>query len=122
MGQVLDQVEECGLGPVDVLEEDNEGAFAGERREEPACFPEDLLAFDRTPGDRLLKTLRDRPSLIPLAERVALSELADDLPQGPEGDALAVRDAAAHHDARAIGDQIGELLSKPGFSDPGHTE
>ena len=44
---VLDQVEEGGLGPVHVLEEDHEWLLPGERFEEASGGPEDFLAIAR---------------------------------------------------------------------------
>ena len=64
--QVLDQVEEGGLGPVDVLEEDDEGPLPGERLEQAPGGPEDLLAIARRlrDADRLLEAVGERPRLV----------------------------------------------------------
>ena len=89
---------------MNVLEEDDQGPLLGERREEPAGRPEDLLALEHAATPiASLKPFRDRPSLLSVGERIAGRELADDLAKRPEGDALPVGDAAADDDDRAVG-------------------
>ena len=65
--EVLDQVEERGLRPVNVLEEDDQRTAAGQRREESPRRPEDLLALDRglRAADRLQEGLGERLRLCP---------------------------------------------------------
>jgi hypothetical protein len=105
---VVDQVEECRLRPVDVVEHDDDGGLGGRGLEELAEAPRDLLArrdglllpeqsFDR----------RDRRRLEP--ELLRWRQLLDHLDRGPVGDALAVGQAAAAEDDRAVerADQLG---------------
>ena len=80
LGEVLDQVEERGLGPVNVLEEDDQGPFAGERHEQASGRPEDLLTLRfRRDADRVSEAFSERPRLLSVGEQVTGRELTDDL-------------------------------------------
>ena len=126
--QVLDQVEEGGLGPVHVLEEDDEGPLPGERFEQASGGPEDFLAIARRlrDADRLLEAVGERPRLVSIGEelsgRAGGRELADYFAQRPEGDALPVRHAAANENGGLFGGERGELLREPRFPDPRRPE
>jgi hypothetical protein len=86
---------------VDVLEDDDERSGPGDRLEQPTHGPGGLLDTARRVGQP------DRPGhpfghdvslLLALEEgrdRAVRSSLADDLVEGPERDALAVREAAS---------------------------
>ncbi len=87
--QVLDEIEEGRLGPVHVVEADDERALASERLEPPPNLREDLLA--RAP-ERLL---------------------GKDLPHGPERDSLAVGETAPDEDAGLARDAVEELSCEP---------
>ena len=71
LGEVLDQVEERGLRPVNVLEEDDQRPRAGKRREQAPRGPEDLLALERglRAADPLQEALGEAPGLVPFGER-----------------------------------------------------
>ena len=98
VGDVLDQVEERRLAPVDVVEDDDERPLARSRLEQLAERPGDLLA-----GRRRTSRSPSRPRIAvaatarPPSSRVGrdLRQLLDDLDDRPVGDALAVGQAAA---------------------------
>ena len=97
LGQVLDQVEQGGLRPVDVLEHDHPGPLARDRLQQPAEGPEDLLDAGCCvdPAGRLGDPLDDQLRVVlarkEVGEGVGGGETGDDLPHRPERDALAVR-------------------------------
>ena len=112
---MVDQLQECRLGPVDVLEDDDERAFSSELLEQLADTPKELL--DRERGEREPDRRGDPVSHLRAArmrERcelrasffcaVALGDrgrVSDHLDQRPEGDAVAVRQAASAQDKRS---------------------
>ena len=117
LGEVLDQLEQRLLGPVDVLEDEDERLRVGELGGPLARRPGDLLlaalGLDRLEhadgereqvGDRVVAALgaqlRDR-----LLDRVVVRDPGRDLDhlgERPVGDALAVGKRAAGEDARAL--------------------
>ena len=108
---VLDEVEEGRLRPVDVLEEDDERPWSRERLEQPAGAPGELLARElrRHEADRRRDALlrvgvpgERRQLLERHLRRVALedpSRLPHRLGERPEGDAVAVGQAATAEEA-----------------------
>ena len=96
--QVLHEIEEGRLPPMDVLEADDERSFGGESLELLADAPEDLLAC---PLEGLVR---------------------QDLPHRPERDSLAVRKAAPDQDARFARDSFQQFARKSRLADPGQTE
>ncbi len=119
-GQVLDEVEEGGLGPLDVVEHDDEGTLLRERLEQPAHGPVELVGARAWLGaaDGLEDApVRDLP--VGLArERAVEVDVAHDLDEGPVGDPVPVRETAALEHLRFSGgrDQLGR---KPGLADAG---
>ena len=107
---VLEQVEQRRLGPVDVVDGDDERSRGGERLEEPAKRPRRLLRRARLVVAPIAPTIsrvaigprstfaRSPPS--PAQDR--LRDLAHDLGEREVGDPLAVRDAAPDDDARVL--------------------
>ena len=117
VGEVLDEIEERRLGPVDVVEDENERSSARERLEERSHGDEAVLGAYRRP--RRARSSRPRagrrpplPRSAPNARRSLRARLVrrgrvfepdrllDGLDQRPERDALAVGEAAAARDER----------------------
>src|SRR5918999_1568445 len=105
VGEVVDQVEEGGLAPVNVLEYDDERASARERLEEPPHGPEGLfrgscrvVAAERG-GDPLADAVGRFVVCNELSDRRAgiapvAGQLANDFCERPKGDPVAVRETA----------------------------
>jgi hypothetical protein len=102
---VLDQLEQVGLGPVQVVEDDDQRTLVGEALEQPSHPPVPLLRRRRRLGqaDHLGDALGRSPVRVVLEgrgdlrhrllERVLFGDaggLLDDLEHRPEGDPLAV--------------------------------
>ncbi len=126
--QVLDQVEQRRLGPLDVVECDHERAHPGERFEQPAHGPLHVLRRRRRARapDRARHHVGHARRL-PVArherlERRHAAQVVDDLLERPVGDALAVGQAAPDDDAGAGLDVGDELLDEPRLADPGRPE
>ena len=131
--QVVDQLEQRLLGPVDVLEDEHERLHVGELVDELACGPGDLrlaaLALDRLHhargepeqlGDRLVAAALDQ-LLARGLHRVVVRDAGgglDHLGERPVGDALAVRQRAAGEDRDALGAGE-ELAQQPALPDAG---
>ena len=133
VGDVLDEVEQWRLGPVDVLEEEDERLDVGDPLHDLACRPRDLLraalAFERLhqpccePENvrhgllgAALAELLER-----LLERIVVGDARgglDHLAERPVGDALAVRQRAPHEHARSL-DAVEELAREPALSHAG---
>ena len=133
LGQVLDQLEQRLLAPVDVLEDEDQRPRVGELGGPLARRPGDLLlaALGLDPlehadgereqvGDRVVAALgaqlRDR-----LLDRIVVRDPGRDLDhlgERPVGDALAVGKRAADEDARLF-DALEELAREPALPDPG---
>ena len=93
---LLDQVEERLLAPVDVVEDDDERSLGGCLLERLAERPRDLLRpSSRVSSRRAASGSPPRPPRRPAARRAA-----QHLDDRPVGDALAVGQAAAAHDPR----------------------
>ena len=129
VGEMLDEVEKPRLGPVDVVEHEDERLSARKCLDERADCGE---AFLRRTGelrqpDRLghaeskrlcvARAVEGGRELLPRhVRRVAVvepDELLDHLEQRPERDPLAVRQAAAARDARPPRHSVQELLHEP---------
>ena len=122
---VLDELEERRLRPVDVVEHDDERSFGGERFEELARAPEKLLhgKRDGREPDRRLDALDDivvsrKPAQLRMRglHRVALgdgSDLAHRFRERPERDAVAIRKAPATEHRRAVVERADELVHEP---------
>jgi hypothetical protein len=125
---VLDDVEERRLGPVDVVEHDDERPVACERFEELARPRRHLVcrarAWLKADGGR--QAARDGFGVVgsPEMRRDAAGslvtvELAQDLCERPQRDAGAVREAAADEHLRPVRDGGRELARQPRLADPG---
>ena len=131
VGDVLDQVEKRRLGPVDVVEDDDERLLLRERLEQPAHGPERLLgrAAGAVPADDRGDPLGDDRGIRasdrrfdPGAHVLLPERLGDDLRDRTEGDSLAVRQAAAGEDARALADLGRSLREQARLADTGGAE
>ena len=134
IGEVRDEVEEGLLGPMEVVDDDDQRPAGRDRLDQPARRPECLFDRERARGqpDGGLEPLRHsavggehRPD--PLARglrRILVGDagcLPDHLGQRPERDALAVRQAPAAQDRDAVG-AAHELLQQARLPDAGWSE
>ena len=87
---MLDQIEQRLLGPVQVIEDANEGPLLCLLLEQLAEAPRDLLR-----QGRLVRLAQQRAQWLGGDSRGQRAELPENLHGGPVGDPLAVRDAAA---------------------------
>ena len=130
---MLDQLEQRLLGPVDVLEDEDQRPRVGQLGGPLARRPGDLLLaalgldpLEHADGEReqvgnrvvaaLGAQLRDR-----LLNRVVVGDPGrnlDHLGERPVGDALAVRKRASDEDARLL-DALEELACEPALPTPG---
>ena len=113
---MLDQVEEGLLPPVHVVEDADERPLGGDRLEQLAEGPGDLLAR----GDQLLVAEKSTDRLRRGCIRLDCRELLDDLHDRPVGDALAVGQAAPADDECV--ERAEELGRQAGLADPGGPE
>src|SRR5829696_28931 len=146
--QLLDEVEQGRVGPVQVLDHQDQGALPGDQVEEPPPGHEGLLPAGRPLGDGREADQRGQSRLQPLAVGGVAGHRADgrvqlgrdlrgvvglhdaglgldDLPQGPEADRLPVGHALAPppgHQLRLGVDKAGELPHQPALADPGYAE
>ncbi len=114
VGEVLDQVEQRRLGPVDVLEDEHErqlmaSASASLRTAQKTSSPTaPLVPVPTAPSS--VRRSRPRPGhRRELPHLPAAGCLGHDLPHRPVGDALAIREAAARQHLRLGSDGASEL-------------
>ena len=104
VGDVLDEVDEDGLGPLQVVDDDDLRALGRTRLEQPA--------------ERELRLGRRRAD-----DRVGLdADRDEDLDERPVGDALAVGEAAAAEDVGRVADALEEVGDEARLADPGRAE
>ena len=120
VGQVVDQVDERRLRPVDVVEHEQDGLLSGEGLEQPADGPV------RLPERRRLRAFgqRAQPSEHEVGVRLSLEGLlrlrpAQRSQQGQEGGAVAVREAACDEHRRLPALAERELAREARLADPG---
>ena len=105
---VLDEVEERRLGPVQVLEADDERAPARQRLERPANGPEDLLVDAAVSEDAVAAReqlrIASRCSCVAqgLSDDVRPPSVTEEVAEGPEGDPFSVGEAAADRGRRSV--------------------
>jgi hypothetical protein len=125
---VLDQVEEGGLGPMEVLEDDDERSLGGERLEQLPDRPVRLLRRGGGAGqpEELREALHDDRRVghppeeaadLPadLLRAVQIGDTGDrgeDLDDRPVRDAVAVGEAPAVRDDDVVGEEGDELLDE----------
>jgi hypothetical protein len=130
-GDVLEEVEEGRLGPVQIFEHDDERALMRERLQQPSHRPVRLVhrpqsfrgadgtgdeVGDEIAGLVFTEQLRDnRP-------RLFLRHLLHDLDQWPVGDALAVGQTPSDQHARLLADGPDSFAQQARLADPGLAE
>ena len=133
---VLDEVEEGCLRPVDVVEDDHERPTAGQlprvarTAQNSSSFPYGCCERPMPDSMRLVASAMPRTEAgCELVAGVLLAVLRHDpgrlpqhLGQRPERDAVAVGQAAAPQHRRLAGDAPHELLDEPALADPGMAE
>ena len=125
LDDVFDEVQDGGLGPMGVLQEDDERTSSGERLEELPCCPERLLVGGLTPGepDRAENSVGDRVGVLLAVERLRkVADLADDFAERPERDPLAIGRAVPLKHRRFFADGTYELSREPRLADAGRAE
>ena len=126
VADVLDEIEERGLAPVHVVEDDDERLRLRDRFEELAKRPGRLLrgARLRLGAQQAAQRCQGGGVRCQLAEpRICIrtEQLLQHLDDGEVGDALAVGEAAAAYDERAV--ELGQqLIDETRFADPGSAE
>ena len=129
VSDVLDQVQERGLAPVDVVEHHGERCHPRDRLKERPDRPERLLdrAVSIGRGEQLCKGRARRAvrpqhradlplDLLGRIEVLQSGRLFHDLAHGEERDPLAIREAAASKD-RGLCERSHELFDQPGLAD-----
>jgi hypothetical protein len=123
---VLHEVEQHGLGPVDVLEDDEDRPRACERLEQSPHRPEELLRRRAAAPLEHAEALDDKGSVGLVLHRVRNSLLAaetlDELGQRPERDPVAVGEAAARGHRRVRTHLGDELRDEPRLADSGRAD
>jgi hypothetical protein len=130
---VLDQVEQWGLGPVNVLEKEDQRLDVGDALHHLAGSPRDLLRAPLT-LERLHQAGGQAEDVCDGLLGAALAELLErlferivvgdargrfhHLPERPVRDAFAVRQRASHEDARPL-DAVEELAREAALPDAG---
>ena len=119
---------------MNVVEQDSERPVLGEELEEAADAPEELRdlkrGIEQTDGrghpvgdliiaDELAEFLASRLRVVRLLDAGRIANHPDD---GPERDALAVRETATADHANAVSDGIEELLGETGLAHAGITD
>src|SRR5205823_11718078 len=100
VGDMLDEIQEGLLAPLDVVEQADDGLLGRLRLEQLAESPRDLVR--RSGGTGLPEHDFERASGDVVRQDVCPADLLDDLDDGPVRDALAVRETTAVHDRRLV--------------------
>ena len=127
LGQVLEEVEERRLGPMDVLDKEDDRASVGERLHEPSDAEEGLGKGEwigresdgrGDPIGDLVVTYKPehlRTRLLGMVILVDVGRLADDLDDRPERDPLTVRQAPPTDAQDRRRQRVEELLDEAGL-------
>ena len=127
-GDVLDEVEERRLRPVEVVDDDHERPLRRNCLEEAPKRPGSLLgrtaalAQTHRPGNqtrRHLAVLDRLEQSDELLLGIVAADVAHDVCERQVGDALAVRGAAADHDPGLLAQRPDQLAREPGLPDAG---
>ena len=127
-GEILEQVEQRRLGPVDVFDDDDERLIAGELFEQTPYRPERLaggcLRRGRADGaeDPSRDELRVLAARQDLAHTVVAAQRPDDGHQRPERDPVAVREAASRQCDRLVLQRGAQLGCQARLPDPGRPD
>ena len=108
---MLDELEEDGFPPLDVVEQTDERLYHGTRLDQLAEGPRDLVRGGR--GNVHLP--ENDPQRVPrrlVREGFGASELLHDLHDGPVGDPLPVGEAASLHHLH-VAERAEELVHEP---------
>ena len=130
---VVDQVEQRRLGPVQILEDEHERPAARQRLDELARCPEHLgkrvLLLREADGgseplEHLLVALAQEPRELGARGREIVGVLdsrrfPERLDERPERDPVAVGEASAADDERALRGRFANVLDEPGLADAG---
>ena len=120
---VLDEVEQRRLGPVDILQDDDERPFARNELEEPPHCPEQLLRRSGSAAAEHVETLEYEGGVGVVAHRfrhaLFATETLDELRQRPESDPVAVGETATRGDCRVRADLGDEFRHEARLPDPG---
>ena len=135
---VLDELQELRLGPLEVIDREDHGPVGRESLQEHADRPERLLRRGSAAGDadRLPDTIRDAisvlrgtnqcrelgPSCLRAICFVEVRDVDQRFGQRPERDALSVRQAASAEDGRAITEFLDEGRQEPRLAYAGDAE
>ena len=128
---VLEQVEQRGLGPVDVVHDDDQRPVGSERLEETAERPRRLLRRAGAPRRAPTAPAISRAATPPRSTssrrrerrlRMSPATSLDDVGEREVRDALAVRRAAADQHAGLRLDGVDELAREPRLADPGRAD
>ena len=129
--EVLDEIEERRLGPMEILEDDDDGVRSRRRLQELSCGDEDLVGLRHGLAETDGRTHSvDDPVRIGLAVH-DVEELGalrwpglaeNELTERPEGDSFAVRKAPAVQHRGSGGKQRRQLQREPRLPDPGRAE
>ena len=145
--QVLDEVEQARVGPVQVLEDEHDGPLLGQPLEEEPPRGEEILPVGSGPLGEAEQVREPRLEPGPLLRRRGRAPRAtrgaspsagsgassssdpgahpDHLGERPVGDALAVGEAAAAVPPDVVGEPVDVLLELPGearLADPGDAD
>ncbi len=118
---VLDEVEERGLGPVDVLDHHNKWSLMRKRLEQLPRRPERLFVRARltVEANRAENALGDRIGLFVLPERLPeVADVLDDPSERPEGDPFAVGRAVTLEDGRLATRRQDQFAPESRLADP----
>ena len=114
--QLLEELEEGGLAPLDVVDDTDERLCAGGRLEQPANRERDLFGrVDAVAGVEQAPQRRDHLQ-VELELREPGLQLSHDLDNRQVGDPVAVRNAAAANHSRPV-ERRQELVGEPGLAD-----
>jgi hypothetical protein len=131
LGDVIDQIEKRRLGPMDVLEHDDERPVACKRLEQLPDRPERLLGGTMNLGsaDRAADPRSDHLGVPVAFEKradrragIVSRQVLNDLAQRPERDALAVGKTAPRHDPRVVCERRAQFCHETRLADPGRPE
>ncbi len=126
--KVFEQVEERGLRPLELVDDRDQRALAGERLEQPADCPERLLRCARglTRPYRAEDPCGHERGVLVVAKEIPDNTLAaqslEDLGQRPVRDAFAIRQATADYDPASVLSRPRELLCDPRLADAGRPD
>ena len=118
---VLDEVEKRRLGPVQVVEDDDEWTSLRERLEVATARPLRLLlgAGDAVEANRCGNPVRDE--IVPGDRRdrrpIRAGGRSDDLRERPVRDPLPVRETPADDETRIVAEPLDELADEAGLAD-----